>query len=336
MIEGLLATTGRRYMNNIIEAKNLKVYFPVKSGVFSKGKKYVKAVDNISLSIKQGETLALVGESGSGKTTFGRAIIKLIDIAKGEVIYKNENILNYSDKEMREIRKDIQIIFQDPYSSLNPRKSVGQTISEVLKITGGLEKDKIASRVKKILGDVGLSSAYYDRYPHEFSGGQRQRIAIARAISINPEFIVCDEPVSALDVSIQSQVINLLMDLKDKYKMTYLFISHDLNVVHHIADRVAVMYLGKVVELAETDKLFVNPQHPYTKALLSASPTIKGEEEKDKILLTGEIPSAIDVPSGCRFRTRCWKATELCAQTEPAFLENKEGHYVACHYPITQ
>lgn len=321
-------------MNNIVQTKNLKVYFPIKSSIFSKKKTYVKAVDDVSLEIKKGETLALVGESGSGKTTFGRAIIKLIDIAKGEVLFKNDNILIYDDKEMRKIRKDMQIIFQDPYSSLNPRKSVGQTISEILKVTGGLKKADIENKVKEILNDVGLSPAYYNRYPHEFSGGQRQRIAIARAISINPEFIVCDEPVSALDVSIQSQVINLLMDLKEKYDMTYLFISHDLNVVHHIADRVAVMYLGKVVELAETNKLFINPFHPYTKALLSASPVIKGEVKKEKILLTGEIPSAINVPSGCRFRTRCWKATELCAELEPLFLEKRKGHYVACHYPI--
>lgn len=319
-------------MNEIIKTENLKVHFPVKSSFFTRRKNFVKAVDDITIGIKQGETLALVGESGSGKTTFGRAILNLINLAEGKVLFKNQNLLELKYKDMQNIRKEVQIIFQDPYSSLNPRRSVGQTISEILRITGKLDKNKANERVYEILHDVGLSPAYYDRYPHEFSGGQRQRIAIARAIAINPKFIVCDEPVSALDVSIQSQIINLLMELKVKYNMTYLFISHDLNVVYHISDRVAVMYLGKIVEVSETNKLFNNPLHPYTRALLSASPGIKGEKKKEKIILKGEIPSSINVPSGCRFRTRCWKATEICKEKMPELIQKEIDHYVACHH----
>ena len=288
-------------------------------------------MDKISFNIKECETLGLVGESGCGKTTTGRAILRLNDPSAGSVYYKNEDLLKIGRSDFRDMRKNLQIIFQDPYSSLNPRQTVKGLLNEVLTVKCGYSKAEAAERINELLIQVGLSPVYANRYPHEFSGGQRQRIAIARALALMPEFIVCDEAVSALDVSIQSQIINLLMDLKDTYKVTYLFISHALNVVQHISDRVAVMYLGKIVELAETEELFSHAAHPYTQALLSAVPILSGHEKRERIILKGEVPGAAHIPSGCRFHTRCPMATKECAEHEPELREVASGHMAACH-----
>jgi len=284
------------------------------------------------LVIKKGETVGLVGESGCGKTTIGRAIVRLNQPTSGSIMFGDQgDLLKLHGPELRAIRKKIQIVFQDPYSSLNPRHSVKRMLSEVLTIQMGMGRQEAYERMGELLSQVGLSPVYAHRYPHEFSGGQRQRIAIARSLALEPEFLVCDEAVSALDVSIQSQIINLLMDLKSQYEnMTYLFISHALNVVEHISDRVAVMYLGKIVELAETEELFSNPQHPYTKALLSAIPILAGRAKRERIILEGEVPSAARVPSGCRFHTRCPYADKSCAEIEPEMKEIAPGHMAAC------
>ena len=316
---------------NLLEIKDLEVQFPIKKGILQRTVGHIHAVDKISFNIKECETLGLVGESGCGKTTTGRAILRLNDPSAGSVYYKNEDLLKIGRSDFRDMRKNLQIIFQDPYSSLNPRQTVKGLLNEVLTVKCGCSKAEAAERINELLIQVGLSPVYANRYPHEFSGGQRQRIAIARALALMPEFIVCDEAVSALDVSIQSQIINLLMDLKDTYKVTYLFISHALNVVQHISDRVAVMYLGKIVELAETEELFSHAAHPYTQALLSAVPILSGHEKRERIILKGEVPGAAHIPSGCRFHTRCPMATKECAEHEPELREVASGHMAACH-----
>lgn len=317
---------------DMLKVHDIKKYFPIKSGFLRKKAVFVKAVDGISFSIRKGETMGLVGESGSGKTTAGRVILRLLEATAGRVTFNGLDIFNLGPREIRRLRKEAQIIFQNPYSSLDPMMTVQQVIGEGLEInklvTGKKEKEK---RIKELLETVGLSSTYISRSPHEFSGGQRQRIGIARALAVNPKFIVCDEPVSALDVSVQAQIINLLEDLQDQFNLTYLFIAHDLSVVKHISDRVAVMYLGKIVELASSESLFTDGRHPYTKALLSAIPIANPEVKRQRILLEGNVPSPINPPSGCRFHQRCFEALRICKEEEPLFREVKKGHYVSCH-----
>ena len=317
----------------LIEVKELKTYFPIRQGLFSKEVDYVHAVDDVSFCIEKGETLGLVGESGCGKTTLGRSILRLVQPTAGQVLYRDKDLLSLNDNKLRTLRGELQIIFQDPYSSLNPRRTVAQTLGEVLTVGGNMSRAEAHDRLSELLLQVGLSPLFAARYPHEFSGGQRQRIAIARAIALNPSFVVCDEAVSALDVSIQSQVINLLIDIKSQSNMTYLFISHDLKVVQHISDRVAVMYLGVVVEIGPTDPLFEHPYHPYTRALLSAALTLDRDKNRERIILEGETPSATNIPKGCRFCGRCWKAKERCKCEVPTLKQVGENHYVACFYP---
>ncbi len=318
----------------LLEVKNLKKYFPIKAGVFKRTVGWVKAVDGVSFYIRKGETLGLVGESGCGKTTTGQTILRLIEPTSGTVHYGGVDLLSLSKRKMNKYRSKLQIIFQDPYSSLDPRMRVKDIIAEGLKSAhiGGSRKNRY-DIVKKYMDRVGLSPLYMNRFPHEFSGGQRQRIGIARALVLNPELIVCDEAVSALDVSIQAQILNLLDDLQKDFNLTYLFIAHDLNVVKHISDRIVVMYLGKIVEIANKHELFINPLHPYTKALLSANPipdpTVK---RKDRIILRGDVPSPANPPSGCRFHPRCWMAKPICSQEDPPLIEVQPDHYVACHF----
>lgn len=322
----------RKKQDVLLEVRKLVKHFPIRQGVlFTKEVGAVQAVSGISFSVHDGETLGLVGESGSGKTTAGRVIIRLLEPTSGEVIFAGKNVFRLPKDEMRELRKEMQIIFQDPYGSLNPRMTVGDIIGEPLQIHNlakGVEREK---RVREILQVVGLNAFHARRFPHEFSGGQRQRIGIARALAVNPRFIVCDEPVSALDVSIQAQVINLLQDLQHEYGLTYLFIAHDLSVVKHISDRIAVMYLGKLAELAPKDALYRNPKHPYTQALLSAIPEADPTIKKERIILRGDVPSPINPPSGCRFHTRCPNAMDICPKKEPEFFDSGGGHFVACH-----
>lgn len=316
----------------LVEARNLVKYYPIRGGVFLKEVAAVKAVDDVSLTIRSGETMGLVGESGCGKTTFGRAILRLEEPTAGEVIFKGRNLLACDAKEMRALRKQMQIIFQDPFSSLNPRKTIAQIIGEPLLVHGMKNRKQREERVLYLLDVVGLRPEQMRRYPHMFSGGQRQRIGVARALALNPELIVCDEAVSALDVSIQAQVLNLLKDLQQEFGLTYLFISHDLHVVEHISDRVAVMYLGKIVELAPSKELYKKPLHPYSQALLSASPMPDPKRKHKRIILKGDVPSPIDPPSGCRFHTRCIYARDLCSRKEPALREIESYHYAACHF----
>jgi oligopeptide transport system ATP-binding protein len=312
----------------LIEVKNLKKYFPVKMGLGKKA--YIKAVDSVSFFIKKGETLGLVGESGCGKSTTGRTIIRLYEPTSGQIIFKGEDI---TKKDMLPYRKSMQMIFQDPYASLNPRMTVGDIIGEPLEIHNIAKGNEKKERVQELLRLVGLSSEHANRYPHEFSGGQRQRIGIARALAVEPEFIICDEPISALDVSIQAQIVNMLEDLQQQLGLTYLFIAHDLSMVKHISSRVGVMYLGKLVELAESNELYSNPLHPYTQALLSAIPIPdpKISKERTRIILEGDVPSPLNPPTGCRFRTRCKYAFDRCKEEEPKFRDVGSGHYVACH-----
>ena len=316
----------------LVETRNLVKYYPIRGGVFLKEVAAVKAVDDVSLTIRSGETMGLVGESGCGKTTFGRAILRLEEPTAGEVIFKGRNLLACDAKEMRGLRKQMQIIFQDPFSSLNPRKTIAQIIGEPLLVHGMKNRKQREERVLYLLDVVGLRSEQMRRYPHMFSGGQRQRIGVARALALNPELIVCDEAVSALDVSIQAQVLNLLKDLQQEFGLTYLFISHDLHVVEHISDRVAVMYLGKIVEMAPSKDLYKRPLHPYSQALLSASPMPDPKRKHKRIILKGDVPSPIDPPSGCRFHTRCIYARDLCSRKEPALREIDSRHFAACHF----
>jgi oligopeptide/dipeptide ABC transporter ATP-binding protein len=315
----------------ILKVENLKKYFPINSGVFQKTVNYVKAVDDISFEIRKGETLGLVGESGCGKSTAGRTALRLLEKTEGNVFFKGQDIFKMKKAELRSNRPKMQIIFQDPYSSLNPRLSVGEIIGEALEDHKLLPKSQIKEKVLETLEICGLASYHIRRYPHEFSGGQRQRIGIARALILNPEFIVADEPVSALDVSIQSQIINLLCGLQEKMGFSYLFISHDLSVVRHISTRVGVMYLGSLVELAPKNALYDNPLHPYTKALLSAVPVPDPTFKRDRILLQGDIPSPANPPSGCKFHTRCPHAIERCSQEKPVYRDMGGEHFVACH-----
>jgi len=316
-----------------LRVEDLVMHFPIKRGVFQKTVGYVKAVDGVSFDVFYGETLGLVGESGCGKTTTGRAIIQLYEPTSGHVYFWDHDLTEMKKDDLRLMRKNIQMIFQDPYASLNPRMTIAQIIGEPLMVHSIVEPKEVRAKVKELLQLVMLNPAFIDRYPHEFSGGQRQRVGIARALALEPDLIVCDEPISALDVSVQAQVINLLEDLQGKLNLTYLFIAHDLSVVKHISDRVAVMYLGVLVELANCKELFANPLHPYTKALMSAVPIPdpRVEEERQRIILEGDVPSPVNPPSGCRFRTRCPIAEEICAKDQPEWREVKPGHFVACH-----
>ncbi|GBF10065.1 ABC transporter ATP-binding protein [Tepidibacillus sp. HK-1] len=317
---------------SLLEVKNLKKYFPVKSNfLFSKNKEFVKAVDGISFNIYEGETFGLVGESGSGKSTTGRMLLRLIEPTEGEIWFQGKNLTQLSDEEIRLMRREMQMIFQDPYASLNPRMTVGEIIAEPLTIFESLSKKEKEKRVGELLELVGLNHYHSKRYPHEFSGGQRQRIGIARALAINPKLVIGDEPVSALDVSIQSQVLNLMKDLQERLNLTYLFIAHDLSVVEFISDRIGVMYLGKIVELADKNRLFANPLHPYTKALLSAVPIPDPTIKRERIILEGDIPSPANPPSGCTFHTRCPLVMDICKQEIPIWKEIESEHFVACN-----
>lgn len=318
-------------MKVILKVENLKKHFSVKKSFLLGSGYVVKAVDGVEFEIHQGEALGLVGESGSGKSTIGRCVLRLIDPTEGRILFQGRNITGLSRKALRPLRKKMQIVFQDPYSSLNPRMTVSSIIGEGLKggnDTGAGERKRM---VRDIMQKVGLRPEHYNRYPHEFSGGQRQRIGIARAFILKPELVVADEPLSALDVSIQAQVINLLQQLKDEFRISFLFISHDLSVVEHISERIAVMYLGKIVELAEKKALYDSPRHPYTISLLSAVPLPQIGKKKQRIILKGDIPNPLHPPGGCRFHTRCFKAMEICSQLEPAWQDLGGGHYTACH-----
>ena len=332
MVESVKAVDG----NTLLDVQDLKMYFPVTRGIIlQRVVGYVRAVDGISFSIRRGQTLGLVGESGSGKTTIGRTLVRLYKPTSGQMLFEDVDLAKLKGEPLRQARQRIQMIFQDPYASLNPRYTIGSLIAEPMHIYHVASSKEIRDRTIELLRVVGLRPEYIDRYPHEFSGGQRQRIAVARALAINPEFVIADEPVSALDVSIRAQVLNLLQRLQKQFNLTYLFVSHDLSVVRHVADRIAVMYLGKIVELADRDELYNAPKHPYTKALLSAVPIPDPQIEKrrKRIILSGDLPSPIRIPSGCRFHTRCPMAQDICREIEPAF-EAKEGreHFAACHF----
>lgn len=315
----------------ILIVKNLKKYYPISKFALGKSKAYVKAVDDVSFSIKRGTTMGLVGESGCGKTTVGRTILRLHEVTDGQVIFDGKDLSQVSPRELRKMRPQMQMIFQDPYSSLSPRMPVGEIIGEAVKQHKIVPKEQYRSYILKVMRDCGLQPQYYYRYPHEFSGGQRQRISIARAVALNPKFIICDEPLSALDVSIQAQIINLMKDLQERYGYTYLFISHDLSVVEYISDSIGVMYLGSMIEIGDKKRIFSNPMHPYTKALLSAVPVSDPDVKMNRIILKGDIPSPVNPPSGCKFRTRCPYAMPICAEKAPVLKEYEEDHRVACH-----
>ena len=319
---------------NLVEVKDLKMYFPVSSGLlFQRTTANIKAVDGVSFDIKKGETLGLVGESGCGKTTTGRCILQLYKPTEGSIKFDDQELMSMGSRQLRSMRREMQVIFQDPYSSLNPRMTAGNIIGEPLVVHGLVDnKAEYRERVASLLQNVGLNPYMADRFPHEFSGGQRQRIGVARALSVSPKFIVADEPVSALDVSIQAQIVNLLEDLQDEFKLTYLFIAHDLSVVRHISDRVGVMYLGHIVEMADRNEIYVNPSHPYTKALLSAVPIPDPvvDAQRERVLLTGEVPSPLNPPTGCVFHPRCPIATDDCARVTPELREVEPNHFSAC------
>jgi oligopeptide transport system ATP-binding protein len=317
----------------LLKVDNLVKHFPIKRGLLQRQVGAVKAVDGITFDIRQGETFGLVGESGCGKSTAGRSILQLYRPTSGHVYFGDTDLVNLKGEDLRRMRRRMQMIFQDPYASLNPRMSVGETVGEPLLVHDLAKPEEVTEKVKELLDVVKLSPDFINRYPHEFSGGQRQRIGVARALALNPDFIVCDEPISALDVSIQAQVINLLEDLQQTFNLTYLFIAHDLSVVRHISDRLAVMYLGVLVEMADVNELFQHPLHPYTQALLSAVPVPDPvvEANRKRIILEGDVPSPVNPPSGCRFRTRCPLAVDICAQEQPKWREASAGHWVACH-----
>jgi oligopeptide transport system ATP-binding protein len=329
------------YLTAIVEVKDLKVYFSVRTSILGSlvrtKRVFVRALDVVNFTIQEGETLALVGETGSGKTTTARAIMGLIEPTSGTVLFKGQDIFALSETEMRSLRRQMQIVFQDPFASLNPRKTVEEIIGRPLLIHGLAEKNNLRNKVIELLEMVGLSPGikFLDRYPHEFSGGQRQRIGIARSLAPHPELLVLDEPVSSLDISIRSQILNLLQDLKEKLGFTYLLIAHDLSVVRYLSDRVVVLYLGKIVELADSESLFVKPEHPYTEALLASIPIPNPEIKRQKIKLRGERPSSVRIPSGCRFHPRCPYAQEICSEREPE-LRDVKGHLVACHFPTSE
>jgi peptide/nickel transport system ATP-binding protein len=316
----------------LLEVRNLKKYFPIKKGLLSRTVGHVKAVDDVSFDVHEGEVLGLVGESGCGKTTTGRCILRLIEPTAGSVRFDGQEVTTLPRSALRKLRSQMQIVFQDPYSSLNPRLTVGSMLTEALTLHGIARGAKARDRVAELLTLVGLSPQHARRYPHEFSGGQRQRIGVARALAVNPRLIVADEPVSALDVSIQAQIINLLRDLQRKMNLTYLFVAHDLSVVEHISDRVAVMYLGKIAELASSDALYKDPLHPYTVSLLSAIPVPDPDRKHRRIVLKGDVPSPANPPSGCRFHPRCFMAKAVCAEHEPELREVRPGHFSACHF----
>ncbi len=322
----------------LLEVRGLKTWFPVTAGVLQRTVAHVRAVDGVDLTIRQGETLGLVGESGCGKSTLGRSILRLVEPTEGRVLFKGRDLTRLRGAEMRHMRRDMAMIFQDPFASLDPRQTVGEIVAEPLDIHGLVpDRRRRHERVRELLHVVGLDPGFAGRYPHEFSGGQRQRIGIARALAVEPAFIVCDEAVSALDVSIQAQVVNLLERLQEQFHLTYLFIAHDLSVVKHISDRIAVMYLGRVVEISGANELYRRPKHPYTVSLLSAIPIPdpRVEQERRRLILTGDVPSPIDPPSGCRFRTRCFKAQPRCAEEDPPLdTVNLDGHEAACFFPV--
>jgi oligopeptide transport system ATP-binding protein len=320
----------------LLEVRHVKKYFPIRKGVLQREVAYVHAVDDVTFAVREGETLGLVGESGCGKSTLGRTIVRLLEPTAGEIIFEGEPIQKLGTRRLRPLRREMQMVFQDPYASLNPRKRVGTIVSDPMRIHDLGSRSEQKRRVNEILETVGLSPEHYNRFPHEFSGGQRQRIGIARSLALRPKLIVADEPVSALDVSIQSQMLNLLDDLQNEFNLTYIFIAHDLGVVRHVSDRIAVMYLGKIVELAPADELYVRPIMPYTEALLSAVPIPDPDlaEKRERIVLEGDVPSPINPPSGCRFHPRCRYATDVCKQTEPPLVDYGNGHLAACHHPL--
>ncbi|MEH7125331.1 dipeptide ABC transporter ATP-binding protein [Bacillus sp. JJ1503] len=315
----------------LLEVSNVKKYFPIKKGVFSKQVGAVKAVDDVSFQVMKGETLGIVGESGCGKSTMARLIVRLLEVTEGKINLEGKDLTTISKNEMRATRKDIQMIFQDPYASLNPRWTVERTLLEPMKVYNIGSSIERKEKVFDLMNKVGLDPSYTKRHPHEFSGGQRQRIGIARALVLNPKLIIADEPVSALDISVQAQVINLMQDLQEQYQLTYMFITHDLSVCEHISDRVAVMYLGKIVELAKKEHLFSNPLHPYTNALISAAPEVNAIQKKERIILKGDVPSPANPPKGCAFHTRCANCMEICKVETPALTKIEPGRFVACH-----
>lgn len=314
----------------LLRVRDLKKHFPITNGVFSRVRGHVRAVDGVSFDIHKGETLGLVGESGCGKTTTGRSILRLIEPTSGHIDFDGQNILDLKARDLRAIRRRMQIIFQDPYSSLNPRMTVGGMLGEALKIHKLAQGKERGERIDELLETVGLRPDHALRYPHEFSGGQRQRIGIARALAVSPDFIVADEPVSALDVSIQAQIVNLLQELQERLSLTYLFVAHDLSVVKHISDRVAVMYLGRIVEITTSDQLYASPQHPYTQALMSAVPIAQPGRKKNRTVLAGDVPSPANIPSGCPFHPRCPEREDACTKIVPDLLQIQDGHHVAC------
>ncbi len=317
--------------NNILEVNKLRKYFPIKDGLLQRTVGYIKAVDGISFKIEKGTTMGLVGESGCGKTTVGRTILRLFEKDAGQVLFKGDEVFDLSKKDLQTKRPQMQIIFQDPFSSLSPRLPIREIIGEAVREHKIVPDSEFNDYIAEVMEDCGLQPYHRDRYPHEFSGGQRQRICIARALALNPEFVVCDEPVSALDVSVQAQIINLLMDLQQKFNLTYLFISHDLSVVEHISDTIGVMYLGDLVEFSKKEDIFKNPLHPYTKALFSAIPVPDPTAASDRIIIEGSIPSAANPPKGCKFHTRCSECMEICKTTTPVEKEVEPGHFVVCH-----